>query len=389
MKQEKQPSAGDERPVSSVLNAEPASQPAKRMNYTETLRALTGMMTISGFEERAADKIRELFGPDFNEIAADRAGNLLLTKKCGRPNAKKIMLDAHLDEVGMIVDGIYEGGFLSVSPVGGIDLQLLPASEVLIYGKKTLYGVFTATSPQLAGSGGGKNALDWDELRIDTGYSREELEELVEIGTPVGYGYSGEELPNGRITGRGFDDKACAAGLIQAVLSLSPEEMAGDVTITLSAREEVGGHGAGCAAFALHPDFAIITDVNFARTPGVPSEESGRLGEGAMVSLSAVTDRRLTARVLSLAEKAEIPVTTVVEATSTGTNASCVVLVNEGIPAAVVSIPLAGMHSYTELLDVRDAEAFVDLIREIVRQGDSDQDRRTAFPAPAYLQPQG
>lgn len=340
------------------------------MNYTEALRLLTGIMTIPGFERNAAKQISQSFGSYFDEIRTDVAGNIVLLKKCGRENAARIMLDAHLDEVGMIVDGIYEGGFLSVSPVGGIDRQLLPASEVLIYGKETIYGVFAATPPHLVKPGDANKIPNWEEFRIDTGYTKEKISELVEIGTPVGYYYSGEELLNCRITGRGFDDKACAAGLICAVAETKPAELAGDVYITLSAREEVGGDGAECAAYAIRPDIAIITDVNFARTPGVAGEESGKFGEGPMISLSAVTDRRLTAKVLDIAKAAEIRVSPVVEATSTGTNASCVVLVEEGIPAAVVSIPLAGMHSYNEMLDLTDAEAFVKLIRTIVKTPD-------------------
>lgn len=340
------------------------------MNYTEALRMLTGIMTIPGFERSAAKQISQSFGEYFDEIKVDSAGNIVLLKKCGRENAPKIMLDAHLDEVGMIVDGIYDGGFLSVSPVGGIDRQLLPASEVWIYGRETIYGVFAATPPHLVKSGEANKVPNWDEFRIDTGYTKEEISEIVEIGTPVGYYYSGEELLNGRITGRGFDDKACAAGLLCAVSEMSPDELAGDVYITLSAREEVGGGGAGCAAYAIKPDIAIITDVNFARTPGVAGEESGKFEEGPMISLSAVTDRRLTAKVLDVAKTAEIKVTTVVEATSTGTNASCVVLIDEGVPTAVVSIPLAGMHSYNEMLSITDAEAFVKLIREIIKTPD-------------------
>lgn len=337
------------------------------MNYTEALRTLTGIMTIPGFERSAEKQLTEAFGAYFDEIRADAAGNIVLLKRCGRENAAKIMLDAHLDEVGMLVDGIHEGGFLSVSPVGGIDRQLLPASEVIVYGKEKIFGVFTATPPHLQKPGDANRTPNWEEFRIDTGYTREELEEIVEIGAPVGYYYSGDELLNDRLTGRGFDDKACAAGLLCAVAEIQPDELAGDVYLTLSAREEVGGGGAGCAAFAIHPDIAVITDVNFARTPGVPGDVSGKLEEGPMISLSATTDRRLTAGILELAKTEEIRVTPVVEATSTGTNASCVTLIHEGIPAAVVSIPLAGMHSYNEMLSLRDAEAFVKLIAAIVK----------------------
>jgi len=139
--------------------------------------------------------------------------------------------------------------------------------------------------------------------------------------------------------------------------------LAGDVYIVLSAAEEIHGQLAGCAAFAIQPDFAIVTDVNFASTPGMPAEESSPLGEGPMTSLSAATDRRLTDRILDAAKKADIPLHPVVESTDTGTNAGSLVYSGSGVPTAVVSIPLASMHSYNECLSVEDGEAFARLIR--------------------------
>lgn len=342
------------------------------LDYKTTLRFLCGIPSIAGCEKYAAEKIRAQFGDFFDEIYTDAARNIVLVKKSKKitENAPRIMLDAHFDEVGMIVSGITDEGFLRVMPVGGVDRGLLPASEVWVYtGEKLsekIYGVFAATPPHLAKPGDDK-VPEWSELLIDVGYSKEEAKKRIEIGAPVGYYYSGDELLNSRITGRGFDDKSCAAGLICAAVSTPAEELEYDVYVTLSAGEEVGGGGAACAAWKIQPEFAIVTDVNFALTPGVSGSEGGKLGEGPMVSLSAVTDRRLTKKILAIAKAYDIPTTSVVEATSTGTNASCVVYVQEGIPTAVVSIPLAGMHSYNELLQIEDAENFAKLIGQILR----------------------
>ena len=340
------------------------------LDFKETVRFLTAIPSIAGCEKYAAEKIREKFGDLFDEIYTDAARNIVLVKKSKKitENAKRVMLDAHFDEIGMVVSGITDEGLLRVMPVGGVDRGILPASEAWIYtGEKLdgkLYGVFTAIPPHLPNS---DKMPEWSDLLIDIGYSKAEAEKIVAIGDPVGYYYSGDDLLNSRITGRGFDDKACGAALICAAADTPAEELEYDVYVTLTSGEEVGGGGAASAAWTIHPEFAVITDVNFALTPGVNGSEGGKLGGGPMISLSAVTDRKLTKKIREIAKAYEIPNTPVVEATSTGTNASSVVYVNDGVPAAVVSLPLAGMHSYNELLQLDDAESFKKLISEIIK----------------------
>lgn len=335
-------------------------------DYTTTLRQLCGIMSIAGFEKRAADEIRSLYGSAFDEITTDPARNIILLKKSKKPGVTgKLMLDAHFDEVGMIVTGITDEGLLRVQPVGGIDCKILPASDVWVYARDGRhYGVFASIAPHL--SAHRDTVPKWDNLLIDIGCTKEEAQQFVEIGTPVGFYNAGEALLDNRITGHALDDKSCAAGLICAVERIPAEELEYDVYVTLSAGEEVGGRGAGCAAWTIQPDFAVITDVNFATTPGVKDDESGKLGKGPMISRSVVTDRRLTKRIMELAKESEIPYSTVFEVTATGTNNECVAFIREGIPTAVVSIPLAGMHSYNELISTDDAENFIKLIGRII-----------------------
>lgn len=337
------------------------------MTYEDILKSLCDTMTVSGNEGNAHEAVRALVGDYFDSITTDTARNLILCKKCGKDAAPKILLDAHLDEVGMLVRSITDEGFVSVVNVGGLDRQILPAADCLLWGeKKTIPGVFAATPPHLYGVLG-KDVPAWDKLMIDTGCTKEELEESgIRIGTPVSYKRQWTHLLNDRLAGQGFDDKCCGAALIYAVMRLPREALVGDVYITLTAGEEIGAGKADCAAFAIQPDIAIVTDVNFAAAPGVSPDESAPLGDGPMVSLSAVTDRKLTDRISSAAERAGIHVNTVVEPTNTGTNANSLVYIGYGIPTAVVSIPLAGMHSYNEILSLGDAESFAKLMQVIL-----------------------
>ncbi len=337
------------------------------MKYIDILKVLCDTMTVSGNEQNAHDAIRQLAGDFFDEIITDPARNLILVRKCGKENARRILLDAHMDEIGMMVRTVEDGGFVTVVNIGGLDRQILPASDCLLWGERdTIPGVFAATPPHLYGALG-SGVPSWDKLVIDTGCTKEELEAHgVKPGTPVSYKRQWTHLLNNRITGQGFDDKCCGAGLIHAVLHTPREALAGDVYIVLSSGEEIHGQGADCAAFRIMPDVAIVTDVNFAAAPGVSPDESAPMGDGPMVSLSAVTDRKLTKKVLAIAKEANIHVNTVVETTSTGTNANSIVYCQYGVPAAVVSIPLGGMHSYNEYLSIDDGESFARLIQALI-----------------------
>ena len=337
----------------------------------ELVAALASIMSISGQEERGREKLCALAGSYFDEYLPDPSGTHVFVKRCGREGAPKLLLDAHFDEIGMLVSDITKEGFLRVVSVGGLDRRILPAAEVLIYGKETLYGVIGAVPPHLQKAGDHKTAPEIRDLLIDTGYDGKSLRRLVDIGTPVGFYEKTASLLGGRICGRSMDNKACCAAAILAAAMVSPTEMEWDLYVTLSAREEAGmASGCSAAAHRIRPDAAIVTDVTFATAPGVREDESGKMGSGPVLSLSAVTDRRLTQRLLQLAREREIPCQTCVDACDTGTNATMLSLVGEGIPTAVVSVPITSMHTYNEIADTSDIENAAKLFAAAVGKGD-------------------
>ena len=235
--------------------------------FKEILRRLCSIMTITGCEKNAYDEVKAMFSSDFDEIRTDLARNIVLVKHSKHPTRSikpTVLLDAHMDEVGMIVSGITNEGFLRVTSVGGIDRKLLPSAEVTVYGTKELYGTVVSYSADYDRAKSEKTP-DWNDILIDIGYGKEEAGKLVELGTPVGYRYSGDELLNGRITGRGFDDKSCAAAILTSVINTHAEEMLANAYVILSTGEENGRGGVSCAAHTINPDFALICDVNFAK----------------------------------------------------------------------------------------------------------------------------
>lgn len=342
------------------------------MELKDLIVSLSSIMTISGFESRSAGEIEALVGEYFDECHRDNVGNVCFVKKSRRPLAEgekraKILLDAHFDEVGMIVTDIKEGGFLTVTSIGGIDSALLQASDVVIYGKEKLFGVVASTPPHLSTADDRNKLKKINELLIDTGYSKEALEKLVRIGTPVGYSNVYSELKNGKICGKALDDKACAACAIYALANIPAEELYGDVYMLLSIFEETGGGGVVPAAFGIEPDYAMVIDVDLAAVPDAKKPTSIEMGKGPSITYTTATDRTLTKMLHLAAKEAEIPTQKFVSAASTGTNSVRLHLTGNGVPVVDVGLPLAFMHSATEIIDMVDCESLVNLVGLFVK----------------------
>ena len=335
------------------------------MELKKLIIELSSLMSITGYEDNGADKVKSIANEYFDEYFCDNVKNQVLVKKCGRHNAPKIIIDAHFDEIGMYVSEIKDGGFLKVVNVGGLDTRIMQAADVVIYGKKTLNAVVASTPPHLSDEKDREKLKGVDELIIDTGYTKEELEDLISVGTPVGFRPKYTDLLNSQIAGKGFDDKACAACAIKAIAETPREKLAGDVYVLLSAHEETDRlGGVVCGTYTVNPDYAMVVDVNLGKTPDTKSRETVEMGGGVALTLSAVTDRKLTKMTAELCEEKEIKYQKIVSATSTGTNATALSLVRGGVPVVDVGLPLKSMHTYNEILTLDDAETLVKLIGE-------------------------
>ncbi len=329
---------------------------------------LCTLFSVSGFEYRSTEALRGLYGAEFDEICADHVGNHMLIKRCGRENAPKIMLDAHFDEIGLMVTQITDDGMLRVCGIGGIDPAIMQACDVIVYGRQELFGVSASIPPHLR-SGKDDELPDITELLVDLGggYTKEELEELVPVGTPVGFAPVYSELENGYIAGKSFDNKACGAIAARAVADTQRGELAGDVYLCFSAREETARTGGvRTAAFSAKPDYAMVIDVNLGSAPDAPSRETVGMEKGVSVCYSAATDRALTRMTAELCRKAGIAFTPCAAPSSTGTNATTLNLVGRGVPVVDVGLPLRNMHTYNEVISLCDCEALYELTKGFI-----------------------
>ena len=337
------------------------------MTLKELIISLCGIMSVSGNERRGGEELKSLVGGVFDEYKTDALGNHLFVKKCGRPGAPKILVDTHFDEIGMMVTGIKEGGFLTVTNIGGVDTRILPASEVIVYGKEPIFGVFAAKAPHLSTAADMEKLTPLSEMLIDTGYSKEELEELCPIGTPVGFKPIFRELLNECLAGKAFDDKACGACAIFGIDAVQKKDLAGDVYFLFSAFEETGMTGARVAGFGIRPDYALVLDVTHAAVPETKDYALPDFGSGVAIAASPVTNRKLTRMVTELCRAGNIPYTVDACPGSTGTNANVLGISADGIPTALCSLPIKSMHTSAEVLCMEDANALKKIVSAFIK----------------------
>ncbi len=339
----------------------------KLYNYVENL---TSYPAVSGFESMAFDDLKKYIDSlgIFDETDTTSVGSFCGIVRCGMKDAPLVLCDAHLDTVGFIVTEICDGGFLKVAPIGGIAPKILPSSLVNVYGKETIKGVFVSKPPHLQAVGESEAKQDVTDIAIDTGLSKERLEELVRVGTPIGFPCKLRKLLGDVLVGASFDDRLCAAAILRALSSIDRNELNVDVAFQFSGNEETGYKGATTTAYRLNPDKAIVVDVTHAFVPGAPKVREGiKAGNGADICFSPQTNREFTKYAVSVAEENKIPYQLSAAPVRTGTNSNAIQTTRNGIPTLLVSIPLKNMHTMSETVDLNDALAVSSLISALLK----------------------
>lgn len=337
----------------------------------ELIKKLSALNGISGFEYRINDEIKDMLLPYCDEIKIDTLGNVIGVKRCGKQNAKKVLIEAHIDEIGLMVKNIDENGFITVTNVGGIDPRILPAMEVIIHGKRDIKGVIGAKPPHIMSDGEEANAVKMENLAVDTGLSADEVKELISVGDSINFCVPAKDLSGGQITGKSLDDRASIAVLIEVMKNI--RNFSADVYAVCSVQEEVGGFGAMTAAFSVYPDCAVAIDVCHGITPD-NSYCAYEVGGGAVITCGPNIHPKMFKMLRNTAEKHNIKFQIDVDGGNTGTDAWEIQVVREGIPTGLLSIPLKYMHTAVETIDVSDAEAAAKLVTAFINEFSGEEE---------------
>ena len=327
------------------------------MDIWNALERLAGEKGPSGFENPVAEVAQELLAPYVDDTWFDRLGNLIGVKRCGKPNARKLLLDAHLDEIGLMVTG-HEEGFLRFTAIGGVDPRMLPDREVTVLTDEPLFGVIACLPPHVQSREEGEQAIDMDKLYIDVGLTQAEAQERIPVGTPITYRCGCFPLGKKRVCGKSMDDRSCFVALLLCAELLQEADLDVDVYFMGSTREEVSGAGAACGTFAIAPDFCVAVDVTHGRTPDVRNgkERAFALGGGPAIGVGPNMTGWMTKRLKDKAKTLDMLYQLEVMAGDTGTNAWGMQISREGVATAILSLPLRYMHTPVEVLDKEDLE---------------------------------
>lgn len=324
------------------------------------LKTLCTINGISGDESRVRDYIISKI-KDKCEYKIDPMGNLLAFKKGKKAPKNKVMVSAHMDEVGFICTYICDNGFIRFTNVGGVDPKVAVGRAVKI-GANEVYGVIGNKAVHLCSDGEDKTAPKLDKLYIDIGAeNKEEAEKYVSLGDCVYFVSDFVEFGEDKIKAKAIDDRFGCAVMLKMIES----ELEYDTHFAFLVQEEVGCRGAGTAAFSIRPDYAIVLEATTASDiSGVSDEDRVCVqGKGAVVSFmdrSTVYNRDMFKGAFALAKEKNIPVqpkTTV----AGGNDASAIHKACSGVYTIAVSLPCRYIHSGTSVGDKKDMQACYDL----------------------------
>ena len=344
------------------------------MDIRASLAALCGSDGPSGREDQVAEVALSLLRPLVDEGYRDKFGNVIGVRRCGKEDAKRVVLDAHLDEVGLVITGAKEG-FLSFRAVGGIDPRMLPNREVTILSQPPRFGLVAVLPPHVQQPGDANKSTPLSDLYIDAGLTQEEGEALV--GTFVVPKGPFRSLLGERVSAKALDDRACCAAVILAAEELAGKNLPLELSYVFTTMEEVGSQGAVTAAGEIAPDYAVALDVSFAVTPDVPARNCGKMGGGVMLGIAPILDNGETDRVRRVAKEQELPLQFEVMGGSTGTDADCIAASGSGVRTVLFSIPQKYMHTPVETVAPEDVKAtaellcayITDLARDLAKEG--------------------
>ena len=336
------------------------------MDVFETLQSLCALTGPSGFESPVARRVEALLEPLTDQVWTGRLGEVVGLRRCGRPNAKKLLLDAHLDEVGLMVTGVEEG-FLRFTAIGGVDTRVLPDRELTILTRpEPIFGVVACLPPHVQTPADHDKAVAIEDLRIDVGMSQAQAEKRVPVGTPISYRGGCFRLGADRVCGKSLDDRSCMTVLLRTVELLRDVKLDVDLYLMGSTREEISGAGAVVGTNAVRPDFCVAVDVTHAATPDGAGDTIGTLGGGPAVGMGPNMTWWMTNRLIAKAGEAHVPYQREVMAGNTGTNGWEMQTCLEGIPTAIVSLPLRYMHTPNEVVALSDMEETARLLAAFV-----------------------
>ncbi|MBR3979787.1 MAG: M42 family metallopeptidase [Bacteroidales bacterium] len=338
------------------------------MNF-KLIKKLSEVAGPSGFEDRTRDLITKEISSYVDKISVDNMGNLIAFRK-GQSD-KKMMIAAHMDEIGFIVTHIDDNGFLKFTTLGGFDPKTLTAQRVIVHGKKDIIGVMGAKPIHVMTAEERDKKVTVKDFFIDLGMEKTEVEKIVEIGTPISRERECIEMGD-CINGKSLDNRISVYILIEVIKKLHEKELPFDTYFTFTVQEEVGLRGAQVAALNIQPDVAVALDTTIAYdVPGsTPQEQITKLGAGPGIKImdsSVICNTKFVSFMKYIADKNNVPFQSEIMQGG-GTDTSVLQkMVAGGAIAGAVSIPTRHLHQVIESVHKKDVDNSIELLYHITK----------------------
>ena len=337
------------------------------------LKLLVEAHAPSGYEGAVRDIIRGEWAGVTDSMEMDGLGSLIGIKRATSPldPPRRIMLAAHMDEIGMMVRDIVDG-FIYVHRISGVDNRIMLSQPVIVHGRQPLPGVVASVPPHLLTAEMRQKYPTFDELIIDVGLPAAEVESLVRIGDLITPDAPMIDLAGSRVAGKVMDDRACVAAVTVCLHELQSLQHSWDVYAVATVQEETGLLGAMTAAYKVQPDVAIALDVTFGAQPGVDADTASEVGGGPVVSSGPNFHTRLVEKIKETGRTNELKFQDDVIPGASGTDAWAIQVAREGIPTALLGIAVRNMHSPVETLDIKDITRTGRLMAQFIASLDAD-----------------
>lgn len=338
----------------------------------DLLREIAEVAGAPGHEQRIREVVLREVKPLVDDITIDNMGNVYAIKK-GKSN-KRVMVGAHMDEIGFIVTHIDDNGFVRFHTLGGFDPKTLTAQRVIIHGKEDVIGVMGSKPIHVMTPEERGKALKTTDFFIDLGMKKEEVEKIVSIGNPITRERGLIEMGT-CVNCKSLDNRLAVFILIESLRALKDKEVPYDIYGVFTVQEEVGIRGANVAALEIKPDYGFGLDTTIAfDVPGAkPEEMITKLGEGTAIKVmdsSTICDYRMVKYMEEVADRNSIKTQKEI-LTAGGTDTAGIQRMNPGgAIAGAISIPTRHIHQSIEMADKQDIRGSIDLLTACLNELD-------------------
>lgn len=331
----------------------------------EWLKEFSSIPGLTGMEKKVAQHFIEQAKPFSDQVFIDKMGNGIAVKK--GQGKRSILAAGHIDEIGMMVTKIEEGGYLKMTQVGGVDPTILPSQEVTIHTSSgQVSGVIGSKPPHFLPPEERNNPASWETLFIDTGLSDKQVKAKIKVGDFVSFNFEFRELMSDNVSCKSIDDRYGVVVLLMTLQRLSKMKPEWDFYAVGTVQEEWSGIGANSAAYNLNPDVAVAIDVTHGDIPGLKDSDTFKLGKGITLSIGPNIHSGILKKARNVCKQEEIPYEIEVAPWGTGTDAYTIQIVKSGIPCIVISAPVRSMHSPVETISTQDIDRSARLLANLI-----------------------